>query len=197
MLGHTLQRTDHLDPGGGGSDPGSVCRHWYAVHTCSRREKIVDRLLAEKGFETFLPLTVVQSRVSLRRFREAHIPLFPGYTFVRGGPSPDEHYSIRSTTGVAQLLGYQSGPVAVPDIEIESLKRLLGHNIGCSVCPSFARGQRVVIINGPLRGVEGEIIGRKDRRLFVVKVHLLKRMLEIDIEPDDLEVASLSSHPAL
>ena len=163
-------------------------RHWYALHTRSRYEKVVDRLLSGKGFETFLPLTLVRSRLSLERFREAHIPLFPGYTFVRFHSSPEDYYKVRSTTGVARVLGDRSGPVSVPDTEIESLRTLLAHKVGCSLSPFFVTGQRVIIAGGPLRGVQGEILRRKNRRLFVVKVQLIRRMLEVDLDPADLEV---------
>ena len=162
---------------------------WYALQTRSRHEKVADRLLSEKGFATFLPLTVVRSPVSLRRFREAQIPLFPGYTFARFSCSNEDQHRVLQTTGVARIVRTRSGPVSIPDLEIESLKALVSQRIRCSLSPSFAVGQRVLVIAGPLKGVQGEIIRRKNRQAaFVVKVGLLRRMLEVDSNPFDLEI---------
>ncbi|HEY3136207.1 MAG TPA: hypothetical protein VGL29_09285, partial [Blastocatellia bacterium] len=83
----------------------------------------------------------------------------------------------------------RSAPVPVPEAEIEAIKMVLASRIECSASPTFASGQRVIIKEGPLRGLEGEILHRKNRRLFVVKIALIRRMLELDISPFDLETA--------
>ncbi len=171
-----------------GGSPAPRPRHWYALHTRSRYEKVVDRLLAEKGFETFLPLSVQRSPVSFRRFREAQIPLFPGYTFARLCASHEDFHEARVTTGVASIVGSRAGAILVPDAEIDSVKTLLAQKVGCNLSSTFARGQRVIVTSGPLRGVQGEIVRRKNRQLFVVKVQLIRRMLEVAVSPLDLEV---------
>lgn len=178
-LGH---RPDH----GGSAAPRP--QHWYALYTRSRYEKVVDRLLAEKGFETFLPLTVKRSPVSFRRFREAEIPLFPGYTFARFCASHEDLHEVRATTGVASIVGSRAGPILVPDAEIESVKTLLAQKVSWSLSSTFALGQRVIVTGGPLQGVQGEIVRRKNRQLFVVKIQLIRRMLEVAVSPLDLEV---------
>ena len=181
-LGQTFQRADLCPP----ADP----TRWYALHTRSRYEKIVDRLLSGRGFETFLPLRTVRSPVSFWQSREAQVPLFPGYTFARFSSSAATWHQVRATTGVARIVGSPSGPVSIPDMEIDTLKTLLAHNVGCSLSPSFLPGQRVVVAGGPLKGIQGEIVRRKNRELFVVKVHLIRRMLEVDFRPLDLELLS-------
>jgi len=180
-----------------GQDAGSLsppilpAQHWYALQTRSRYEKVVDRLLCEKGFETFLPLTIKRSRVTLRRFREAHIPLFPGYTFARLPASSEKFREIRATTGVAGLIGGRAGPVFIPDTEIESIKTLVAEKVSCRLSSSFAAGQRVMVTCGPLKGVRGEILRRKNRQLFVVRIRLIQRELEVDLSPRDLEAVAL------
>ena len=162
-------------------------RQWFAVHVCSRHEKLVDRLLSEKGFETFLPLTVKRSRASARRFREAYIPLFPGYLFSRFHPSNEDCYRVRATTGVVGVVQARTTPLPVPDAEIESIRRLLELNIECKPSPAFQTGQKVIIKEGPLKGLRGEVLHRKNRCLFVIKIALIRRMLEVDLDPLNLE----------
>ncbi len=60
---------------------------WYAVHTRSRFENVVNDGLAKKSLDVFLPKVLVRSK---RRDRKAmiRVPLFPGYLFVRTGLNP-------------------------------------------------------------------------------------------------------------
>ncbi|HJZ68283.1 MAG TPA: transcription termination/antitermination NusG family protein [Blastocatellia bacterium] len=172
------------------SEMGSPLAQWFAVHVCSRREKVVERVLSEKGFETFLPLTVKRSRVSARRFREAQLPLFPGYLFSRFHPSVEHLYRIGATKGVVGVVRASATPVPVPDADIEAIKIVLASKIECSTSPTFSSGQKVIIKEGPLRGLQGEVLHRKNRHLFVIKIALIRRMLELDISPFDLEIAA-------
>jgi len=163
---------------------------WYAVHTRSRCEKLVDRLLGQKGLETFLPLATRRSRMSLRRFRDAQVPLFPGYVFLKlcGG---SDYQRARRTAGVARIVGTPEGPVAVPEREIEALRRLAAAGFARSAESRMAPGRRVMVVRGPLRGVEGEVIRRKLRSLFVIKVELIQRQVLVDLDGQDLELAPL------
>lgn len=172
------------------SKPLPPPQHWYALHTRSRYEKVVDRLLGEKGFETFLPLTIKRSLATLRRFREAQIPLFSGYTFVRFPASGEKFHEVRVTTGVAGIVGSRSGPTFIPDTEIESIQTLVAQKVSCSLGSSFVVGQRVIVTRGPLKGVRGELLRRKNRQLFVVRIRLIQRLLEVDLSPGDLEAVA-------
>jgi transcription termination/antitermination protein NusG len=165
-------------------------RFWYALHTRSRYEKVVDRLLCERGFETFLPLATKRSNISSTRFREAQIPLFPGYTFVRFSPFVEDLRALRATTGVASIIGNRSGPVPIPEIEINSLKTLMAHDVSFSLSSLFMVGQRVIVARGPLMGVRGELLRRKSRQVFVVKIRLIQRSLEVDLSSRDLEAVT-------
>lgn len=168
--------------------------HWYALHTRSRDEKVVDRLLRHSGFRTFLPLIVKRSRLSLRRMREAELPLFPGYTFAQFAPSRENLRVIHASAGVAGIVGSNSGPAFILDAEIEAIKRVLANHIACFPGDELSVGQRVIVTSGPLRGVCGEIVGRKSQEVFVVKVRLIRRCLQVDLSPDDLQsVASLAA----
>src|SRR5436853_7786996 len=113
----SLFRSDHLNnrPMVFPATSTILAPHWYALHTRSRDEKVVDRLLRHSGFRTFLPLIVKRSRLSLRRMREAELPLFPGYTFAQFAPSREHLRVVRSSAGGAGLLGSNSGPAFILD----------------------------------------------------------------------------------
>src|SRR5919108_754675 len=115
--------------------------HWYALHTRSRHEKAVDRLLRTSGFRTFLPLTLKRSRVSLRRMREAELPLFPGYTFAQFAPSQENLRVVRASAGVVTIVGSSSGPVSIPDAEIDAIRKVMETDLACFPAEGLSVGQ--------------------------------------------------------
>ena len=161
--------------------------HWYALHTRSRHEKMVDGVLRNRGFRTFLPLTLKRSPLSLRRMREAELPLFPGYTFVQFAPSQENFRLVRASVGVAGIVGSSSGPAFVPDAEIEAIEKVLATDLVSFPADRLLLGQRVVVTSGPLRGVCGEIVRRKRQRGLLVKIRLIQRSLEVELSPSDLK----------
>lgn len=162
---------------------------WYAIYTRSRYEKLVAASLSRKGFETLLPLATRRLPVSRLRSRESQIPLFPSYVFSRCAPNPEDHYRIRGTEGVVYIVGTDGTPIGIPDEEVESLRKLQTNMIECIPMTSFSSGQRVVVLTGPLAGLRGEVLRRKNQRILVVKISLIRRMLQVDFDPDNLELA--------
>lgn len=161
--------------------------HWYALHTRARHEKVVNGLLRSRGFRTFLPLARKRSAVSLRRMREAELPLFPGYTFVQLAPSQENFRLVRASVGVVGIVGSSSGPLSIPDVEIEAIEKVLASELASCGGDGLAVGQHVLVTSGPLRGVGGEIVRRKRQQIFVVKIRLIQRSLEVELSPGDLQ----------
>ena len=154
-------------------------RNWHAVHTRSRHEKATAERLAEQGVERFLPLRRVQSRWADRKKWVAK-PLFPGYLFVR--IRADEVPVVNGTQGVVRLLGTEAaGPSVVPDVEVESIRRLIVGDVPLNSRPYLKPGRRVRITHGPLRGAEGELIREARRCFIVVSVQLLGRSVAAEV----------------
>lgn len=160
---------------------------WYAIYTRSRHEKVVERLLRDKGLETFLPLREVKVPLSPWRSRTAHLPLFPGYLFSRFILNSEDYNCIRSTTGVVYVVGSGNEPIPIPDQEIESVGILVGHKIACEPFPYLKVGRTVIITEGPLRGLTGQIVRRKAKEFFVVSVELLGRAVAVELKGSQLE----------
>src|SRR5687767_14788771 len=95
---------------------------WYAIRTRSRHEKLVNQQLESRGIEAFLPL-IERRRRWADRWKQVSFPLFPGYCFAR---FPYEHRrAVLSTIGAVQILGGHGQAIAVPDGEIEAVRRLV------------------------------------------------------------------------
>jgi transcriptional antiterminator NusG len=160
---------------------------WYALHTRSRFEQKVYEGLCGKSLEAFLPRIQVMSRRKDRR-KKILIPLIPGYVFVRSILVPEEYHQIIKTIGVVRMISFKGQPVPADDQEISSLMILDGTDRTVQNRAFMRKGERVMIMEGPLRGLSGFYLrhkGKTDR--VVVSVDLLQRSLEIEIEDWALE----------
>ncbi|MBW1722695.1 MAG: UpxY family transcription antiterminator [Deltaproteobacteria bacterium] len=159
---------------------------WFAVHTRSRFEQKVHAALAGKSVEAFLPRIQVMSRRKDRR-KKILVPMIPGYVFVRFDLDPEVYWDIIKTTGVVRMIGFEGKPVPVNDEEIASLMILDGTDRTVQNREYMKRGDRVMIMEGPLKGLVGFYLRHKGKGKVVVSVELLRRSLEVEIEDWALE----------
>src|SRR3974377_2607918 len=94
---------------------------WYAVHTKYQHEKAVARILAQKGFDIFLPVYDVAHRWKDRTI-QLSLPLFPFYVFMQGGL--DRRLHVLNTPGVFGFVGWSGRAAAIPEAEIEAVLRM-------------------------------------------------------------------------
>ncbi len=164
---------------------------WYCLHTRSRHEEVVFQRLEDKRISSFLPKLEVWSRRKDRR-KKIQKALFPGYVFVHEILDPHHRLEILKTPGVVKILGNEQGPVAVPDIQIESIQTILGGKSAVSPFPYLKEGQIVRVVEGPLRGCEGFLLKIKEgREKLVISVDLLQRSVAVEIDGASVEPVHL------
>jgi len=155
---------------------------WYALHARSRHEDVVFDQLEKKSIEAFLPKIQVMSRRKDRRKRIL-IPLLPGYIFVHTDLNPYHYWDIIKTYGVVKIVGIQGKPVPVKEEEILSLQVLNGTDRTVKSQAYMKSGDRIMIMEGPLKGLNGFYLrhkGKSDR--VVVSIDLLHRSLAVEIK---------------
>ncbi len=152
------------------------CRSWFALQIRPRRERLVETVLRHKGYDAFLPV-----RRNMVRKRTQDSPLFPGYVFCRAdtgvvGP-------LVTTPGVVRIVGYGNQPAPIPDSEIENIRCVSASGKGYA--HSYIEcGQRIRIIDGPLRGTEGILIKEGEGARMVVSVSILQRSVAVAVNPE-------------
>ena len=163
---------------------------WYAVHTRSRFEqKVYDGILG-KSIEVFLPRMQVMSRRKDRR-KKILVPLLPGYVFVHTNLDPEEYLNILKTVGVVRLIGFEGKPIPARDEEITSLMILNGTDRTVQNRSFMNTGDRVMVMEGPLKGLIGFYLRHKGQGdKVIISIELLRRSLEVDIEDWALEKIS-------
>lgn len=161
---------------------------WYAIYTRARHEKQVERLLSERGFETFLPLVPRTSQWKDRRKR-VEWPLFPSYVF--GRFVLGKMYRVLGTPGVATIVRLDGRPAAIDDAELENVRRFTlalqgGVTAHAQPRPYFAEGEWVEIVGGPLDGVRGVVVEHRNRRRLLIGLKTIGQGLEVDVDVDAL-----------
>jgi transcription antitermination factor NusG len=154
---------------------------WYAVRTKSRHEKVVCKQLEADGLEFYLP-TVQQSRQWSDRTKVIDCPLFPGYVFLRVPNFSSMKVQVLRKVGVIGFIGNERGAASIPDSELNSVRLLLQNRIPYASHPYLKVGQRIRVMDGVLRGVEGILVGLGSRNGLVVSIDLIERSLIIQLQ---------------
>ncbi len=163
---------------------------WYVVHTRSRFETKVYDLLVKKSKTVFLPKMLVQSRRRDRR-QMIRIPLFPGYIIVQTDMEPVERLDILKTVGVVKFIGNRSGPIPVDDGTIDSLKIMVAADQDIQTGSQMKKGDRVVVVRGPLTGVIGQFVHYRGSQRVVVHIEALGQFAAVEVDVADIEPAPI------
>ena len=163
-------------------------KRWYACYTRARHEKKVDEHLHLRGFETYLPL-IERERQWKDRKKRVEFPLFPSYVFVRF--SKADVHQVLQTPGVSTIVRLNGELAAIPDEELEDVRRLVAgvHETGDEPepVPYFEEGQPVRVMDGPFKGMRGQVVERRGRRRVLVGLSAIRQGLEVDIGAENLE----------
>jgi transcription elongation factor/antiterminator RfaH len=160
---------------------------WYVLHTKSRFENVVHDCLYKKSVEVFLPKIKVPSKRRDRRLM-IHVPLFPGYVFVRSNLDPYHHLEIVKTAGAVRLIGSKDGPVPVTDETIESLRIMVSTEQPVETGYRLKQGDRVRVISGPFIGVTGTFVHYRGKGRVVVNIDALGQYAGVEVDEADIEL---------
>ena len=158
--------------------------HWYAVTTRSRHEKVVAEQLWQKQIECFLPLREVISKWKDRR-KKVQFPLFPGYLFVHV-PIQERRVDILKVPSVVRIIEFNGQPVAIPEAELQAVKQLVFSTLPYDPYPYIVKGNRVEIVQGPLRGLQGSLVEKKGTLRFILSIDLIQEAVACEVDACDV-----------
>jgi transcription antitermination factor NusG len=153
--------------------------NWYALHTRYQHEALAARILRNKGFEVFLPMYSVRRRWQ-DRIKRLSLPLFPNYLFVK--EELDRWLHIITTPGICNIVGYGAEPARIPLSEIERVMRIVEQPAAVEPYPFLNSGDRVRIVSGPLTGLEGILVRKKNLMRLVVSVEMLGKSAAVELD---------------
>jgi len=158
---------------------------WYAAYTNANHEKRVAEQLGVREVEYFLPLYASARRWKDRRVT-LQLPLFPGYIFVH--IALRDRLKVQQVPGVARLVGFDGKLVALPEKEIQALRRSFESGVRAEPHPYLTVGRRVRVKSGPLAGTQGILLRRKGNVRVVISIELIQRSVAVDTDVADVEV---------
>ena len=162
---------------------GSPC--WYVLYTRARHEKFVESRLLKKGIEAFTPKITLKRRWS-DRIKYIEEPLFKSYCFVK--ISLYEKVKAVSQMGVVNMVQFNGQFIPVEESVIRSLQILMKSKVKIDPCPYLKEGDRVVIKKGPLKGLRGYILEKRNKNTsLVVSVDVIAAAVKCVVDIDCVE----------
>jgi transcriptional antiterminator RfaH len=164
--------------------------HWYVAHTKPRQEHVACRNLLRQSYRVYLPRLKVLKW--LRRRQEIRFePLFPRYLFFRPAGAEHSIAPVRSTHGVAGIVRFGAFPAVLGDEMLERIRfhEHRQHLADLAELSPVQPGKEVVVINGPLAGLEG-LVTSVSRERVTVLMRLLGEETKVRLSCRELKVAA-------
>jgi transcription antitermination factor NusG len=158
--------------------------NWYALYTCPRHEKCVAHQIEQRSISCFLPVYRSVRRWKDRR-KELELALFPGYVFVQ--LELKDRFRVLQLPSAVRLVSFNGQPAVLPEAEIEELRQRLSRGGRVEPHPYLRVGRRVRVRAGPMQGLEGIIVRRKDRCRVVFSLDLIMRSVAVEVDETDVE----------
>jgi transcription antitermination factor NusG len=157
---------------------------WYVLFVRSNQEKRIAYSLHQRGVENFLPCYSSLRHWKDRRVR-LEMPLFPGYVFIKLPFA--ERLRALTVPNVISVVGRKDAPAVISPEEIAWIQ--LGLSDGHAEPHEYlAVGQRVMITDGPLSGMQGILARKTNGARVVVSLDSIARAFMLEVEESRVKV---------
>jgi len=159
-------------------------RRWCALHTRARHEKKVAAACQALLVPAYLPLHISRT-FSGGKVNTFHVPMFAGYVFA--ALLPGQVSDIKRTNSVAQKIDAEDEAGLLRDLR--GIHRVELAKLELEFSPTFRRGQRVLVIAGPLAGLVGTVVRHKNRSRLQLAVEAIHQAILVEVAADALAPA--------
>ncbi len=134
--------------------------------------------------ESFLPLYETQRQWKDGSKGALQLVLFPSYIFVHIGWT--ERVTVLQIPGVISIVGGGRDTAAIPDSYIHFLREGLRQG-KIEPHPYLTAGARVRIHSGPMAGMEGVLLRRKNNYRVIVTLELIMKSVAVEVALTNIE----------
>jgi transcriptional antiterminator RfaH len=153
---------------------------WYVLYTRPNRERKIALYLDRKSLNFYLP-TVKVSKKWADRKRIVESPLFSSYIFVYLN-SFEDYFSSLEADGAVEYIRFGKQLARIDESVIRNLRILVDAKEELYLCrDSIATGAPLRITDGPLAGLECEMVKYNGKDKILVRISLLNRMVLADV----------------
>jgi hypothetical protein len=153
---------------------------WCVMHVKPNCEKKVAAYLRNRDIGYYLPLYVKKRNVGyFRRIRTTEVPLFRGYLCVVLGKG--EQRCLYGSGTFLRIIQVEDQDRFVR--ELGAVARAIETEDDLILRPGLAPGKSAVILSGPLKGMEGVIVGRNPSRRLALSVQMFNQTVLVRLDP--------------
>lgn len=156
---------------------------WWAMYTMARREKELMRRLKAMHIPFYSPLIAKRTRSPGGRVRQSFVPLFASYVFVQA--TDQQRQQAMTTQCVSRCLAVPDATGLVRDLR--QIRQLILLDAPLTVESRIEPGRRVRVRSGPMAGLEGTVVKRRNKDWLVVAVEFLQRGASVLLEDFHVE----------
>ncbi|MCZ6484113.1 MAG: hypothetical protein O6826_00250, partial [Acidobacteria bacterium] len=77
-------------------------------------------------------------------------------------------------------------PVSIPGPEVQAVKQLVFSTLPYDPYPHIVKGNRVEIVRGPLRGLQGNLVEKKGAFRFILTIDLIQQAVACEVDACDV-----------
>ena len=163
-------------------------RYWGFAYLRPRTEKRVAEKLAGLNYPVYLPL-VNKARLHHGSKVVTSFPMIPGYIFLAAGDLERTELKKNEKEIVQiELLREKSGEeTLIRELNALHQFEILARTEEVLINPGIQRGDKVLVTQGPLKGLETEVIRREDQKnAIVINITILEKTIEYPVSADML-----------
>ena len=168
---------------------------WRVFYTAARAEKKCAERLKERQIEVFLP-TYMTLRQWADRKKKVVEPLFRNYLFAR--VDEQERLQVLQTLGIVRCVSFGGQPAIIDPDEVSQLQlaQQSPERLTPITYPRPDIGKRVVVVDGPMRGLRGEVIRHQGQIYVVIRVLEIQQALRVSVQADWVQADPAYAHAA-
>jgi len=165
--------------------------YWYVFFVRTGREERVEKFLKERlNTDVFIPFVPLHEKIfkMANTLKKELKPLFPSYVFIESEMSNQEFMKsikglIHNSNDIVHLLKYSDTEIALRESERLMLVSLFNDDHCIESSSGVIEGDKIYIIDGPLKGLES----------IIRKVNRHRRLASIEIEfAGDIRLVNVS-----
>ncbi len=153
-------------------------KKWIAVYTKPRHEKSVMNELIKKDFEVYLPLLKERRKWSDRK-KWVEFPIFKSYLFVF--TNLNNFIPVLQTPGIVKVVRFGEKIATLSEKSIEHIRLMIEGGYNPTPTDYFIKGEPVFVKEGPLKGLEGEVIRLDGNDRLILRIDIIQHSISVKI----------------
>jgi len=153
-------------------------KKWIAVYTKPRHEKSVMNELIKKDFEVYLPLLKERRKWSDRK-KWVEFPIFKSYLFVF--INLNNFIPVLQTPGIVKVVRFGEKIATLSEKSIEHIRLMIEGGYNPTPTDYFIKGEPVFVKEGPLKGLEGEVIRLDGNDRLILRIDIIQHSISVKI----------------